>query len=331
LLVEEVIDGRARQVCPACGLVVYRCLKVGAGVLVERDGTLLLVRRGPEADAFPGTWCLPAGYCEADEPPAATAAREANEETGLKMHISCLEGAYYFQDDPRGNGVLLAYEARVDEGEPRTDGVEIVDAGFFQPDGLPEPMCGGGHDQAIQAWAARALERWVPGDPLRFCPHCTCEMEQQVAFGRVRPVCPTCGYIHFIAPKVGVSVLVEWEGRVLLIQRAIEPGLGKWSLPSGFIESDEAPETAAAREVAEETGLDVENLDLLSVDHYTEDYRGPGLNINYHAAVSGGELHAADDAAGVRFFSPAELPALDQIAFASHRRVLNGWVRGQEG
>ncbi|MBN1661838.1 MAG: NUDIX domain-containing protein [Anaerolineae bacterium] len=331
LLVEQVMDGRARQVCPACGSVVYGCLKVGAGVLVERDGRLLLVRRGPEADAFPGTWCLPAGYCEPDEPPTVTAVREAREETGLELHISCVKGAYYFQDDPRGNGVLLVYEAHAEEGEVRCDGVEVVDARFFAAGELPERLCGGGHDQAIQAWAARAIERWNPGDPLRFCPHCTCELKEQEAYGRVRPVCPTCGYVHFTAPKVGVSVLAERNGQALLIQRAIEPGLGKWSLPSGFVEWDEAPEVAAMREVAEETGLDVENLVLLSVDHYTEDYRGPGLNINYRGLVRGGDLRAADDAARVRFFSPGGLPALDEIAFGSHRQVLADWAGSREG
>lgn len=330
-LTERVLDGRVRPVCSACGFVAYRCLKVGAGVLVDRDGSLLLLRRGPEADAFPGTWCLPAGYCETDEPPAATAAREASEETGLHVHVACLEGAYYFQDDPRGNGVLLVYETQVEGGTLSLDGVEVVDAGYFEPDELPDPLCGGGHDLAILAWAARALNRWDPGDPLRFCPHCKCEMDETESFGRVRPVCPTCGYVHFQAPKVGVSVLVEQAGQVLLVQRAIEPGRGQWSLPSGFIEFDEAPEVAAAREVVEETGIEVESLELLGVEHYTEDYRGPGLNISYHAQVAGGALHAADDAAGVRFFSPGELPRLADIAFESHRGLLADWVRRQAG
>ena len=78
-LIAQTLSGRQRPVCPACGHAVYRQLKVGAGVLVERDGRLLLVRRGPTT-AFAGTWNLPAGYCEADEDPRATAVREAAED-----------------------------------------------------------------------------------------------------------------------------------------------------------------------------------------------------------------------------------------------------------
>jgi 8-oxo-dGTP pyrophosphatase MutT (NUDIX family) len=71
-----------RPVCSACGRVVYTHLRIGAGVLIEREGALLLLQRGPDADAFPGAWNLPSGYCEADEPPPLAAAREAAEETG---------------------------------------------------------------------------------------------------------------------------------------------------------------------------------------------------------------------------------------------------------
>ncbi len=322
---ETEVDARARPVCPACGHVLYRQLKVGAGSLLLHDGALLLVQRGPGASAFPGAWCLPAGFCEADEPPAVTAARETEEETGLQVQITCLLGTYYFEDDPRGNGVLLVYEAELSGGQLHTDGHEIDATGFFAPDELPEPLCGGGHDQAIRAWQAQSLERWQPGEPMRYCPHCTCALEDQPAYGRVRPVCPTCGYVHFLTPKVGVSVLIEKDGRVLLVRRAIEPGLGQWSLPSGFIEWDESPEVAAVREVAEETGLVVTEPALLDVGHYGGDFRGPGLNINYRATVVGGTLRPADDAAEARYFARDDLPPDEEIAFTSHRRLLARW------
>ena len=328
---ERPLDGRDRLVCPACGHVHYPQLKVGAGTLLIREGRLLLAQRGPDV-AFPGAWCLPAGYCEADEPPVLTAVRETEEETGFQVRISCLSGTYFFDDDPRGNGVLLVYEAEVAgalaDGQPRIDGREVVAADFFAPDHLPQPLCGGGHDQAIRTWQARALDRWDPGEPMRYCPYCTCPLEDQPAFGRVRPVCPTCGYIHFLTPKVGVSVLVEQDGHVLLVRRAIAPGMGHWSLPSGFIEWDEAPEVAAVREVGEETGLVVADPVLIDVGQYAEDFRGPGLNINYRASAVGGRLRPADDAAEARFFAPEDLPPLDEIAFRSHRRLLARW-RGE--
>jgi ADP-ribose pyrophosphatase YjhB (NUDIX family) len=318
--------------------VVYRQLKVGAGVIVEREGMLLLARRGPDTDAFPGTWNLPAGYCEADEPPSVAAAREAEEETGLLVEVGTLMGAYYFDDDPRGNGLLLVYEAKAVGGELRdchqyqipqditSETVEVSALGFFPAGRLPQPLCGGGHDRAIGEWQERAVDRWQPGVPMRYCPHCRQRLVECLSFDRLRPVCPTCGYVYFRDPKVGVSVLVERKGKVLLIQRAIEPGLGKWSLPSGFMEWDEAPEPAARRECAEETGLIVESLELLDVVHYADDFRGPGINLTYKAQVQGGRLQAGDDAQQALFCAPDELPSPENIAFRNHYLALHRWA-----
>jgi 8-oxo-dGTP diphosphatase len=303
-------------------------LNVAAGVLVERDGALLLLQRGPADEAFAGAWNLPAGYGRAGEEPRQTAAREAAEEAGLEVQPGRLAGAYYFDDDPRGQGLLLVYEAGTSCEQVRVDGTEAVSAGFFAADALPEPLCGGGHDQAVLAWAARRLDRWQPGLPPRHCPHCAEPLQERPAFGRQRLTCHVCGFVHFREAKVGVSVLIEEAGRLLLVRRAIEPGRGLWSLPSGFLDWDEAPEEAAVRECAEETGLLVSELLLLEVQHYTDDFRGPGLNLAYRAAVAGGRLASGDDAAEVRFFAPEELPAGEKVAFANHRRLIEGWRRG---
>ncbi len=150
-------------------------------------------------------------------------------------------------------------------------------------------------------------------------------MEEREAFGRLRLVCPVCGFVHFRDPKAGVSVLVEQEGQVLLVQRAIEPGLGLWALPSGFIEWDESAEHAAIRECDEETGLIIDRVQLLEVTHYTEDFRGPGINLTFRAEVVGGCLHPGDEVLAAQFFPAARLPSPDQIAFASHRRLLEAW------
>ncbi len=324
------VAGRVRPICPACGHVVYTQLKVGAGALIVRRGELLLLQRPAEAAAFPAAWNLPAGYCEADEPPRQTAIRETAEETGLTIETGRLVDAYFFDDDPRGNGLLLVYESRVVGGELRPDEREAAAAGYFAPDRLPRPLCGGGHDRAILAWQARVLDRWRPGEPLRYCPHCTHPLEERPAFGRLRPTCPVCGYVHFRGLKVGVSVMVIREGRLLLVQRGVEPGRGRWGLPSGFVEWDESPLTAAGRECREETGLEVAIEELLEVSHYTDDYRGPGISLTYRAAVVGGRLQAGDDAAAARFFLPAELPPGDEIAFQGHRRLLARW-RSQVG
>ncbi len=146
-------EGRERAVCPRCGWVHYPHLKVGAGVLIERDGRLLLLRRAHAP--WPGAWNLPAGYVEVDEPPERAAVREAREETGLEVRIVALVDARFFEDDPRGNGLLLLYRAEVVGGELRAaDESDAV--GFFAPEALPEPLAGGAHDVVIRAWATGA-------------------------------------------------------------------------------------------------------------------------------------------------------------------------------
>jgi len=316
--------------CTACGRTWYSTLKVAAGVLVEREGALLLLQRGPD-DAFAGTWNLPAGFGRAGEEPRQSAAREAAEEAGLTVRPGPLAGAYYFDDDPRGDGLLLVYEAEAADGQVTVDGQESVAAGFFPPDALPEPLCGGGHDQAIRAWAARRLDHWYPGLPPRYCPHCTHPLEERLVFGRQRPACAACGFVHFREAKVGVSILVERAGRLLLVRRTIDPGRGQWCLPSGFLDWDEPPEAAVVRECAEETGLQVSDPVLVKVQHYTDDFRGPGLNLVYRVGIAGGRLQAGDDAGEVRFFAPAELPAEEEIAFAGHRLLLKEWQRAERG
>ena len=129
--------------------------------------------------------------------------------------------------------------------ELQVDGEEAVAAAYFPPERLPQPLCGGGHDQAIAAWRARMQDRWQPGTPMRYCPHCAHPLEERLAFERLRKVCPVCGFVYFRALKVGISLLVEDRDRILLVRRAVEPGKGKWGLPSGFVEWDESPDAAA--------------------------------------------------------------------------------------
>src|SRR5918993_254399 len=77
-----------------------------------------------------------------------------------------------------------------------------------------------------------------------------------------RFVCASCGEIHYQNPKIVVGCLPEWEGRVLLCRRAIEPRLGLWTLPAGFLENGETVVAGAARETLEEADARVDILDL---------------------------------------------------------------------
>ena len=71
---------------------------------------------------------------------------------------------------------------------------------------------------------------------INFCPRCGTPIKLENKFGKVRAICPACRWIHFADPKVAAAVLIEQEGRVLLVRRANEPLRGLWTLPAGFLE-----------------------------------------------------------------------------------------------
>lgn len=130
-----------------------------------------------------------------------------------------------------------------------------------------------------------------------------------------RRACPSCEYIYFTDPKVGVGVLVVQEGKVLLVRRLMNPEKGKWSLPAGFLDRGEDPRETAVRETYEETNLRVAIEGLVDV-YFNPKAKGPGASIFilYRAQLLGGELQAGDDADAVGFFALDDLPL---IAFDS--------------
>src|SRR5688572_15767901 len=142
----------------------------------------------------------------------------------------------------------------------------------------------------------------------KFCPRCGAEVNHEEKFGKVRPVCPQCNYIYFQDPKVAAAVLIEKDSRVLLVRRVNEPFRGLWTLPAGFINSNEDPAQAAARECLEETGLIVEIKKVLDVIAGREHERGADFIIVYSAEVISGELFPADDADAVEWFERDKLP-----------------------
>jgi ADP-ribose pyrophosphatase YjhB (NUDIX family)/ribosomal protein S18 acetylase RimI-like enzyme len=152
-------------------------------------------------------------------------------------------------------------------------------------------------------------------------------METAEVGGRTRQVCAACGFILYRNPVPGVGVLVEMEEGIVLVERGQPPFVGWWALPSGYIEADESVEQAAVRECKEETGLDVELVELFGVYSFPEGPVQSGIVIFYRARPVGGELRAGDDAQDVGFFDPDALP--EKLAFRTHREVLERWVRSR--
>jgi ADP-ribose pyrophosphatase YjhB (NUDIX family)/GNAT superfamily N-acetyltransferase len=152
-------------------------------------------------------------------------------------------------------------------------------------------------------------------------------MEATEVGGRVRKVCPACGFILYRNPVPGTGVLVEMEAGIVLVRRGQPPFVGWWALPSGYIEAGESVEQAAVRECKEETGLDVELLELFGVGSFPEGAQQSGIVIFYRARPVGGELRAGDDAQDVVVFAPDVLP--EKLAFRTHREVLARWARSR--
>jgi ADP-ribose pyrophosphatase YjhB (NUDIX family) len=158
----------------------------------------------------------------------------------------------------------------------------------------------------------------VIADQVNFCPRCGSPVQESEQFGRLRPVCPGCGWIYFADPKVAAAVLVIQDGAVLLVRRAVDPARGLWTLPAGFVDAGEDPAEAAARECLEETGLEVRITGLLDVLFGQEHPRGAHIVIFYRAEVAGGDLAPADDVDQAAFFKPNALPPL---AFSTTQRI----------
>lgn len=155
-----------------------------------------------------------------------------------------------------------------------------------------------------------------------YCASCGSKVEPRLAYGRVRPVCPQCGRVHFIDPKVAAGAVISRAGRILLVRRAVEPLVGKWTIPAGFVEADEDPRAAAARECLEETGLEVEISDLLDVVYGLEHPGGASIVIIYRGEIMGGQPSAHDDVDAVDFFAPDQLP---ELAFRATQAAIQSW------
>jgi ADP-ribose pyrophosphatase YjhB (NUDIX family) len=137
-------------------------------------------------------------------------------------------------------------------------------------------------------------------------------------------------------PLVGVGAVVVRDGRVLLVRRGTEPLKGHWTLPGGMLEAGEALTAGAVREVREETGLDVEPIELIElldrIHREGERVRSHYVIADYLCRVTGGELRAASDADAVRWAERSEWSShsalvLDPITV---RVIEKGWQRAEQ-
>jgi ADP-ribose pyrophosphatase YjhB (NUDIX family) len=161
------------------------------------------------------------------------------------------------------------------------------------------------------------------GEEPRFCPACGRPVEPAMleADHRPRLVCPD-GHVTWRNPRVVVGALPVRAGRVYLARRAIEPGLGRWTYPGGFLEVGESAQEGARREAEEETHLRIEVGELIGV--YSRPHVGI-VTIVFAADVVGGRPEPAAETMEVRDFGPDEIP-WDELAFTTVESALRDWV-----
>jgi ADP-ribose pyrophosphatase YjhB (NUDIX family) len=168
---------------------------------------------------------------------------------------------------------------------------------------------------------------------MNFCSHCGQPVALTVPTGDHLPryVCAACGTVHYQNPKIVAGCVPEYQGRILLCRRAIEPRLGYWTIPAGFMEKGETTQDAARRESIEEAMAEVEIGSLLAVVHVLH---ADQVHMMFRARLAEPRFGAGPESLEVALVDEAEIPWQD-IAFRSVdfalRRYLEDRRRGAEG
>jgi ADP-ribose pyrophosphatase YjhB (NUDIX family) len=158
----------------------------------------------------------------------------------------------------------------------------------------------------------------------RFCPRCGGSLASRVLKESEPPrlVCQACGFVFYLDPKIAACTICTVDGGIVLLKRSIEPRLGRWVFPGGFVDRGESVAAAAVRETLEESNLRVTLTGILDV------YSFPGSEVVivvYAAEVVGGVLGVGDECSDARTFPPETIP-WGELAFESTRAALRDYV-----
>ncbi len=148
---------------------------------------------------------------------------------------------------------------------------------------------------------------------MKYCSVCGSEVNHRIPEGDDRPrhVCDNCGAIHYSNPRVIVGCVPEHDGRILLCRRAIEPRMGLWTLPAGFMENGETTLQGASRETWEEARAEVYEQQLYRI------FDVPNINqvyMFYRARIVDGAFGVGPESLEVELFTEDDIP-WDEIAF----------------
>ena len=150
---------------------------------------------------------------------------------------------------------------------------------------------------------------------MNFCSNCGSAVESKIPEGDHLPrfVCPSCKTVHYENPLLVLGCVPEWQDKILLCKRAIEPRLGFWTVPAGFMENGETMQQAAARECLEEATAVVEIGSLLAIVNVT---RANQVHVMFRAKMLEPKFAAGIESLEVGLYSESEIP-WDDLAFAS--------------
>ena len=172
--------------------------------------------------------------------------------------------------------------------------------------------------------SGRGVPYWL-ATTLNFCTSCGSSLRFGAVVGedRHRLSCPSCGHVAYVNPRLVVTTFpVTDAGEIVLLRRGIEPGLGDWAQPGGFLEVDETVHQAAIRETFEETGLIVEPGEIIGL--YTR-LEAAVVTIAFEARIVGGTAMPTPEALEVAAFAPEDLP-WPRIAFRTTMWALRDWL-----
>ncbi len=163
-----------------------------------------------------------------------------------------------------------------------------------------------------------------PLEHFRYCPRCAAALAAGVRHNPIE--CAACGFVYYLNPTVAVAAFAfRDDGRVLVIRRAKEPGLGKLAPPGGFIDSGETAEMAIRREFREEVRLTLEDVVFLCSQLNDYPYRGvnyPVLDLFFTAKAVGTDAEPdPDEVAGMEWVEPRAMNP-SEMAFPSMAAAL---------
>ena len=163
------------------------------------------------------------------------------------------------------------------------------------------------------------------GGGYRFCPRCAGPLAPRTLKSNEpkRLVCEKCSFIFYQDPKVVAGTICTLDGGLVLLRRGIEPAMGKWVFPGGYVDRGESTMEAAVRETREESHLEVVTRSLLGVYSYP---KSPNVIIVYVAEVMGGTLTAGDESTEAGTFPASRIP-WDELAFQSTVEALQDFGR----